>query len=81
MVQSEPGDSMGGSPLPLTLLFHSVSIIFHSKPPSILYSIHLISNKANPANELCKITFSKLSVKTFLAKTLSDHLNDLTTHS
>jgi len=34
----------------------------------------------NLANELCKITFSKLSVKSFIAKPLSDHLSDLTTH-
>jgi len=32
------------------------------------------------ANELCKITFSKFSVKSFLAKPLSDHLSDLTGH-
>jgi len=35
----------------------------------------------NLANELCKITFSKFSVKSFLAKPLSDHFSDLTTHS
>jgi len=35
----------------------------------------------NLANKLCKITFSKFSVKSFLAKPLSDHLSDLTTHS
>jgi len=34
----------------------------------------------NLANELCKITFSKFSVKYFLAKPLSDHSSDLTTH-
>jgi len=35
----------------------------------------------NLANKLCKITFSKFSLKSFLAKPLSDHLSDLTTHS
>jgi len=35
----------------------------------------------NLANKLCKITFSKFSVEYFLAKPLSDHLSDLTTHS
>jgi len=35
----------------------------------------------NLANELCKFTFSKFSVKSFLAKPLSDHLSNLTTHS
>jgi len=47
-----------------------------------LYYTHLIiSNGVNPANELCKITFPKFSVKPFLAKPLSDHLSDLTTHT
>jgi len=35
----------------------------------------------NLASELCKVTFSKFSVKSFLAKPLSDHLSDLTAHS
>ena len=35
----------------------------------------------NLAKEICKITFSKFSVKSLLAKPLSDHLSDLTTHS
>jgi len=35
----------------------------------------------NLANELCKITFSKFSVKYFLAKPSSGHLSDLTAHS
>jgi len=34
----------------------------------------------NLANKLRKITFSKFSVKSFLAKPLSDHLSDLSTH-
>jgi len=34
----------------------------------------------NLANKCCKITFSKFSVKSFLAKPLSDDLSDLTTH-
>jgi len=35
----------------------------------------------NLANELPKITFSKFSVKSFLAKALNDHLSNLITHS
>jgi len=44
----------------------------------ILYSSHLISNRVNLANTLCKITFSKFSVKSFLAKPWNDHVSDLT---
>jgi len=35
----------------------------------------------NLANKLCKTTFSKFSVKSSIAKPLSDHLSDLSTHS
>jgi len=35
----------------------------------------------NLANELCKMTYSKFSVKSFLVKLFSDYLSDLTTHS
>jgi len=65
-LQSEPGDVTGGSPYPLNLFSHSVEIIFHSKPPSVLYFTHLIRNRVNCANELCKITVPTFSVKSFL---------------
>ena len=55
--------------------------IFHTRPLLFLYSIYLISNRVNFGNELCKTKFSKISVKSCLAKPLSDHLSDLTSHS
>jgi len=45
-----------------------------------LYSIYLISNRVNLAKEFCMGTFSKFSVKSFLARPLIDRLSDLTTH-
>jgi len=79
---SSPNRVIQQEGLPIPLHFSSTLYkSFCTQPPLALYSIHLISNRVNPANELCKITFSKFLVKSFIAKPLSDHLGNLTTHS
>jgi len=68
-----------GLPYTLHLSFLLCINNFLLKPPFlILYSVHSISNRVKLANEFCKITFSKFSVKSFLAKPLNDLLSYLT---